>query len=87
MYVPYNRETDLGRYTTYDISEIIVSKGYASPMYGANTLGGAVNIVTKSPPRSLKDKSERVRLVVMDMAEFMTLSTNQGNFLWDALSF
>lgn len=54
VYVPYNRETDLSRFTTYDVSEITVSKGYTSPMYGANTMGGAINIVTKNQPRSSK---------------------------------
>lgn len=49
VYVPYNRETDLGRYTVYDLSEIMVSKSYVSPMYGPNTIGGAINLVTKKP--------------------------------------
>lgn len=45
------KTTDLSRFTTYDISEIEVSKGYVSPMYGANTMGGAVNLITKTYQR------------------------------------
>lgn len=80
VYVPYNRETDLGRYTTYDISEIIVSKGYVSPMYGANTLGGAVNIVTKKPTKEFEGQIGAGVFSGDGHEEFMTLGTNQGNF-------
>lgn len=31
------------------MSEISVSKGYTSPLYGANTLGGSVNVITSKP--------------------------------------
>ncbi|MBP9566542.1 MAG: TonB-dependent receptor [Sulfurospirillum sp.] len=80
VYVPYNRETDLGRYTTYDISEIIVSKGYVSPMYGANTLGGAVNIVTKKPTKEFEGQIGAGAFSGNGHEEFMTLGTNQGSY-------
>lgn len=51
VYTPYDRGTDLSRYTTADVSEISLSKSYVSPMFGANTLGGAINIVTKKPTK------------------------------------
>ena len=50
----YDRQTDWAQFSTFGISEINVSKGYTSPVYGMNTLGGAVNIVTSKP----KDKLE-----------------------------
>ena len=45
----YDRYTDYGIFDTYGLSEISISKGYASPQYGMNTLGGAVNIITSKP--------------------------------------
>lgn len=33
---------------------ILVSKGYTSVLYGPNTLGGAVNIITKKPTDKLE---------------------------------
>ena len=45
----YDRYTDYGIFDLYGLSEIAISKGYASPQYGMNTLGGAVNIITSKP--------------------------------------
>lgn len=50
----YDRQSDWSQFSSFGISEINVSKGYTSPIYGVNTLGGAVNIVTSKP----KDKLE-----------------------------
>jgi len=49
VYVPYDGTIDMARFTTYDIAEISVSKGYSSVLYGANTMGGAINLVTRQP--------------------------------------
>ncbi|HEY3432872.1 MAG TPA: TonB-dependent receptor [Rhodocyclaceae bacterium] len=53
-YVPYDGYVDFSRFTTFDLSEIRVSKGAASLLYGPNTLGGAINLVTKRPKNSLE---------------------------------
>ncbi|GAB2182167.1 TonB-dependent receptor [Denitratisoma sp. agr-D3] len=53
-YVPYDGYVDFSRFTTFDLSEIRVSKGAASLLYGPNTLGGAINLVTRKPSRSLE---------------------------------
>jgi iron complex outermembrane receptor protein len=53
-YVPYDGYVDFSRFTTFDLSEIRVSKGAASLLYGPNTLGGAINLVTKRPSNSLE---------------------------------
>ena len=49
LYVPYDGYVDLGRFTTFDLAEINVAKAGASLLYGPNTLGGAVNLVTRKP--------------------------------------
>lgn len=49
VYIPYDGYSDLSRFSTADISSIEVAKGYSSVMYGHNTMGGAINIVTMKP--------------------------------------
>jgi iron complex outermembrane receptor protein len=53
IYVPYDGYPDLNRYTTFDLSEIVVSKGFTSVLYGPNTMGGAINMVSRRPERLL----------------------------------
>jgi iron complex outermembrane receptor protein len=49
VYVPYDGYVDLNRFTTADLSSIQVSKGFSSVSYGPNTLGGAVNLISRKP--------------------------------------
>ncbi|MBS7816188.1 TonB-dependent receptor plug domain-containing protein [Wohlfahrtiimonas chitiniclastica] len=53
VYIPYDGNTDLGRFKTADISSIQVAKGYSSVMYGPNAMGGAINLVTLKPRSEL----------------------------------
>jgi iron complex outermembrane receptor protein len=52
VYSPYDKSVDVARINTYDINEIIVSKGYTSSLLGASTLGGAIHITSKRPTES-----------------------------------
>ncbi len=54
VYVPYDGNFDYGRFLTADTAEIDVSKGYSSVVYGGNTMGGVVNIVSKKPTKELE---------------------------------
>lgn len=47
VYVPYDGYVDLGRFNTFDLARVDVSKGFSSLMYGPNTLGGAINLVSR----------------------------------------
>jgi hypothetical protein len=49
VYVPYNGSIDLARFTTFDLSEIQVTKGSPRCYYGPNTLGGSINLVSRRP--------------------------------------
>ncbi|OPY72647.1 MAG: Colicin I receptor precursor [Syntrophorhabdus sp. PtaU1.Bin058] len=54
IYVPNDRTFDYNRFTTFDLSEIIVSKGFTSVLYGPNTMGGAINMVTRRPVKAFE---------------------------------
>lgn len=54
IYTPYDGNFDYGRFLTTDIGQIDVSKGYSSVVYGANTMGGVVNIISRKPTKALE---------------------------------
>lgn len=54
VYVPYDGYVDLARFTTFDVSQISVAKGFSSVTYGANTMGGAINIISRKPDKALE---------------------------------
>lgn len=55
--VPYYetkyRKLDLNQLPTANIAKIVVTKGAASVLYGANAMGGVVNIITKKATEKL----------------------------------
>ncbi len=54
IYVPYDRTFDFSRFSTFDLSEIVVTKGFTSVLYGPNTMGGAINMVTRRPVKKFE---------------------------------
>lgn len=54
VYVPYDGYVDLGRFITGDLGAIQVAKGFSSMAYGANTLGGAINLISRRPVEALE---------------------------------
>jgi len=53
VYIPYENGIDMGRFTTNGVSTISLSKGYSSVLFGPNTMGGVINIVSQRPAKSL----------------------------------
>lgn len=54
VYVPYDGYVDLARFTTADLAAIDVSKGFSSIVYGPNSLGGAINLVSRKPSKKFE---------------------------------
>ena len=83
-YVPYDGSMDYNRFTTFDLSEIQVAKGFSSVTYGANTLGGAINLVTRRPALPLEGD---IRLGFFEGGGRKTavnFGTNQGRWYLQA---
>ncbi|ALG69527.2 TonB-dependent receptor plug domain-containing protein [Beggiatoa leptomitoformis] len=82
IYVPYDGYVDLTRFTTFDLAEIQVSKGFSSVLYGANTLGGAINLVSRRPEKAFEgDAGVGIRLDrsgdFEGHQEYLNLGSNQ----------
>ncbi|CCK79087.1 predicted TonB-dependent receptor [Desulfobacula toluolica Tol2] len=54
LYIPNDGYVDAGNLTTDNISRIDLSKGVSSVLYGFNTMGGVINIVSQKPQEKLE---------------------------------
>ena len=52
VYTPYRGDVDTGRFTTFDLSNIEVTRGGSSVLHGPGALGGVVNVVTRRPEKA-----------------------------------
>ncbi|GEM_PF-2651376 len=50
----YDRQTDWGMFAANSLGAIEIQKGFVSPAYGLNALGGAVNLISKKPEKPLE---------------------------------
>ncbi|MDD5117913.1 MAG: TonB-dependent receptor [Sulfuricurvum sp.] len=78
--VPYDGYVDFSRFTTFDLSEIEVSKGLTSPLLGANTFAGAINLVTKKPSKSFEGDMGAGFFSGNGRTEYINLGSNQGSY-------
>ncbi len=58
VYIPYDGYLDLNRIQAKQLSKISVDKGFTSLLFGANTLGGAINLVSAKPTHKLELNAE-----------------------------
>ncbi len=82
VYVPYDGYVDFNRFTTADLAVIQVAKGFSSVAYGPNTLGGAINLVTRKPKERFESDVSAGYGTGDDRRASINLGTNQG--LWYA---
>lgn len=54
IYVPNDGYVDGGKLPTANISQITLTKGNSSVLYGPNTMGGAINIISKKPEKKIE---------------------------------
>lgn len=54
IYLPADNRLDYGRFLTPDLSEIQIQKGYVPVLSGPGGMGGAINLVTKTPTKALE---------------------------------
>lgn len=81
----YDRQTDWAQFGIYDTELIQISKGYVSSLYGANTMGGAINIVTKKPKKKLEvDLKAQLVPANMQHAEYLSVGSNLGKIYMSA---
>ncbi len=85
VYVPYDGYVDLGRFFTYDLSRIEVSKGFSSTLYGANTMGGAINLISRKPVKAFEGEAGAGLTFAKDgdnnaSRAYVNLGSNQGNW-------
>ncbi|MES2810242.1 MAG: TonB-dependent receptor [Bacteroidota bacterium] len=76
LYVPYDGYVDLSRYNTFNLSEISVSKGYSSILFGPNAEGGAINLVSRKPVKPFE-----VGVIAGYLSGGYRLNTNIGGNL------
>lgn len=80
----YDRQTDWSQFSSFGISEIDISKGYTSPIYGMNTLGGAVNIITSKPKNSFEVNARYGFVSNNENQANLSLGTNMGKYYFQA---
>ncbi|MCC7698232.1 TonB-dependent receptor plug domain-containing protein [Janthinobacterium sp. EB271-G4-7A] len=80
VYVPYDGYVDFNRFTTADLAAIQVAKGYSSVAYGANTLGGAINLVSRKPSARMEGDTSIGFGSGSERQVSANVGTNQG--LW-----
>ena len=54
IYLPADNRLDYGRFLTPDLAEIQIQKGYVPVLSGPGGMGGAINLVTRTPTKALE---------------------------------
>lgn len=62
IYVPYDGNVDLARFSISELSAITVEKGASSLALGPNSMGGAVNLVSAIPRKPLELSAELAQI-------------------------
>ncbi|MGA0556353.1 TonB-dependent receptor plug domain-containing protein [Larkinella sp. VNQ87] len=84
VYVPYDGYVDLGRFTTFDLAEVNVAKGFSSVIHGPNTMGGAINLVSRRPGQRLEFEGRAGLMSGPGHRLNLNLGSNLGKFYLQA---
>jgi len=80
VYVPYDGYVDFGRFDTADLAAIQVAKGFSSVAYGPNTLGGAINLISRKPKKAFEGDASAGFGDAGARRAAVNLGSNQGNW-------
>ena len=80
VYVPYDGYVDPARFTTFNLSEIDVSSGFSSVLYGPNTLGGAINLVSAKPKSKFELKGSTGMMSGNGLKSSLNIGSKLGKF-------
>lgn len=84
VYVPYDGYVDFNRFTSADLAAIQVAKGFSSVTYGPNTLGGAINLISRKPVAALEGDANIGFASGNEKHTSANVGTNQGNWYLQA---
>ncbi|MFZ6679108.1 TonB-dependent receptor plug domain-containing protein [Undibacterium sp. Tian12W] len=88
VYVPYDGYVDFNRFTTADLAAIQLAKGFSSMAYGPNTLGGAINLISRKPRAALEGDAIVSLGSGSERQAAVNLGGKQGIWYWQtALSY
>lgn len=54
IYVPYDGQVDLSHFPVEGLAKIKVIKGTSSTIYGSNSMGGIINLITEAPTQKTR---------------------------------
>ena len=89
IYLPVDDRIDFGRFSTLDLAEIQVSKGFASVIDGPGAMGGSINLVSRVAKSPL-DGEARVGVTLDSKGDYqgwqsdMFVGTAQNNWFAQA---
>ena len=80
VYVPYDGYVDLARFATFDLAAVDVSKGFSSVLYGPNSLGGTINLISRKPSEKLEYDGSAGIINTNGYKANINIGTNLGKF-------
>lgn len=84
VYVPYDGNVDMNRFTTADLAAIQVAKGFSSVAYGPNALGGAINLISRKPKAQFEGDAKIGFATGNERQTQVNVGSNQGSWYLQA---
>ncbi len=83
IYDTYFGYPPLAEFTTYGLSEMTISKGFTSVLYGPNTMGGAINLISMKPEKEFEVNGGSGYGSGNSYHGFMNFGSNQGKWYFE----